>query len=91
MAYQSIKHPVGILHDILVKVDQFIFSADFVILDCEINAEIPIIFGRSFLAIGRVLVDVKSRKLKFRVNDDEVTFNNCKSMKQPSNIHVVST
>ncbi|KAK4729660.1 hypothetical protein R3W88_022648 [Solanum pinnatisectum] len=58
MADRSIKHPVGILHDILVKVDRFIFSADFVILDYEIDAEIPIILGRPFLATGRVLVDV---------------------------------
>ncbi|XP_049391527.1 uncharacterized protein LOC125855924 [Solanum stenotomum] len=91
MANRSIKHPVGILYDILVKVDRFIFTNDFVILDCEINAEIPIILGRPFLATGRALVDVKSGKLKFRVNDDEVTINICKSMKQPSNIHVVST
>ncbi|XP_049348238.1 uncharacterized protein LOC125812818 [Solanum verrucosum] len=90
MADRSIKHPVGILHDILVKVDRFIFPADFVILDCEIDVEI-IILGRSFLGTERALVDVESGKLKFRVNDDEVTFNNCKSIKQPSNIHVVST
>ncbi|XP_049414688.1 uncharacterized protein LOC125877439 [Solanum stenotomum] len=60
-------------------------------LDCEINAEIPIILGRPFLATGRALVDVESRKLKFRVNNDEVTFNIYKSMKKPGNIHVVST
>ncbi|KAK4708596.1 hypothetical protein R3W88_029521 [Solanum pinnatisectum] len=91
MADQSIKHPVGILYDILIKVDQFIFLADFVILDCEIDAEIPIILGRPFLATGRALMYVKSRKLKFLVNNDEVTFNICKSIKQPSNIHMVST
>ncbi|XP_015159981.1 uncharacterized protein [Solanum tuberosum] len=88
---RSIKNPVGIHYDILVKVDRFIFLADFVILDCEIDAEIPIILGRPFLATERALVDVESGKLKFRVNDDDVTFNICKSMKQPSNIHVVST
>ncbi|KAK4709688.1 hypothetical protein R3W88_004201 [Solanum pinnatisectum] len=90
MANRSIKHPVGILHDILVKIDRFIFQPDFMILDCEIDAEIPIILGWPFLATERALVYVKSGKLKFRVNDDEVTFNICKSMKQPSNIHVVS-
>ncbi|XP_049414650.1 uncharacterized protein LOC125877383 [Solanum stenotomum] len=91
MADRSIKHPVGILYDILVKVDRFIFPTDFVILDCEIDAEIPIILGRPFLATRRALMDVESGKLKFRVNDDEVTFNIYRSMKQPSNIHVVST
>ncbi|XP_049364123.1 uncharacterized protein LOC125828843 [Solanum verrucosum] len=43
MADRSIKHPTGILYDILVKVDRFIFSADFVILDCEIDVAILII------------------------------------------------
>ncbi|KAK4721361.1 hypothetical protein R3W88_011594 [Solanum pinnatisectum] len=37
MVDRSIKHPMGILYDILVKVGQFIFSVDFVILDCEID------------------------------------------------------
>ncbi|XP_015170838.1 uncharacterized protein [Solanum tuberosum] len=91
MADRSIKHPVGILYDILVKVDRFIFSADFVILDCEIDAEIPIILVRPFLATGRALVDVKSGELRFWVNEDAVTFNICKSMKHPSDINVVST
>ncbi|XP_049391583.1 uncharacterized protein LOC125856021 [Solanum stenotomum] len=91
MADRSIKHHVGILYDILVKVNRFIFSADFVILDCEIDAEIPIILVRPFLATGRALVDVKSGELMFRVNEDAVTFNICKSMKHPSDIHMVST
>ncbi|KAK4716686.1 hypothetical protein R3W88_015024 [Solanum pinnatisectum] len=91
MADRSIKHPVRILYDILVKVDRFIFLANFVILDCEIDAEIPNILGRPFLATGRALVDVESGKLKFWVNEDQVTFNICKSMKHPSDIHVVST
>nr|KAK4716688.1 hypothetical protein R3W88_015026 [Solanum pinnatisectum] len=91
MADRSIKHPVGILYDILVKVDRFIFLDDFVILDCEIDAEIPIIFGGPFLATGRALVDVESGELNFLVNEDEVTFNVCKSKKHPSDIHVVST
>ncbi|XP_049373476.1 uncharacterized protein LOC125838472 [Solanum verrucosum] len=71
MADRSIKHPMRVLFDILVKVDRFIFPADFVILDCEIDVENLIILGRPFLAIGRALVDVESGKLKFRVNDDE--------------------
>ena len=70
--------------------DRFIFPADFVILDCEIDVEVPIIPGRPFLATGKALVDVETGELKFRVNDDEVTFNVCQSMKRPSDLHVVS-
>jgi len=46
-----------------VKVDWFIFPTDFVILDCEIDAEIPIILGRPFLETGRALVDVEKERI----------------------------
>ncbi|XP_049345010.1 uncharacterized protein LOC125809406 [Solanum verrucosum] len=91
MGDRSIKLPIVILYDIFVKVDRFIFLADFVILDCGIDAEVLIILGGQFLATGRTLVDVESGDLKFWVNDEEITFYVCKSMNQPSDIHVVST
>ncbi|XP_049364530.1 uncharacterized protein LOC125829337 [Solanum verrucosum] len=91
MADPSIKHPTRILYDILVKVDRFIFPGDLVILDCDIDAEVHIIMCRPFLATRRALVDVESGELKFRVNEEEVTFNVCKSLRQPSDIHVIST
>ncbi|XP_015162466.1 uncharacterized protein [Solanum tuberosum] len=52
MADRSRKRPVGILCDVLVKVDTFIFQADFVIFDCEVDFEVPIILGRPFIATG---------------------------------------
>ncbi|XP_059285154.1 uncharacterized protein LOC132038513 [Lycium ferocissimum] len=66
----------------------FIFLANFVILDCEV--EVPIILGRPFLATGRALVDVERGNLKFRMNEEEITFHICKSMKQPADMTVVS-
>lgn len=56
MIDRSIKKPVSVLYNVLVKVDRFIFPTDFIILDCEINHEVPIILGRPFLATERVLV-----------------------------------
>ena len=47
MADRIVKRPIGILHDVLVKVESFIFSADFVILDCEVNFEVSIILGEA--------------------------------------------
>ena len=69
------KRPIGILHDVLVKVESFIFPAYFVILDCEVDFEVPIILGRPFLATGRALVDMEKGQMKFRLNNEEVTFN----------------
>lgn len=81
------KHPFRILYDLLVQVITSIFPVDFVILECDIYVEIPIILGSPFLATGKELMDIESWKLKFWVNDDEVTFNTFNAMKQPTDIH----
>nr|XP_009766711.1 PREDICTED: uncharacterized protein LOC104218014 [Nicotiana sylvestris] len=57
MADRSIKRPVGIVDYVIVKVGKFHLPADFVILDCVVDKEIPIILGIPFLAMGRALVD----------------------------------
>ena len=59
LADRSLKHHRGIIEDVLVKVDKFIFPADFIVLDMEEDKEIPIILGRPFLATGRALIDVQ--------------------------------
>ena len=46
------------IEDVLVKVDKFIFPADFIVLDMEEDKEIHIILGRPFLAISRAVIDV---------------------------------
>nr|XP_016505381.1 PREDICTED: uncharacterized protein LOC107823260 [Nicotiana tabacum] len=70
----SIKQPMGIVDDVLLKVGKFHLPADFVILDCAVEKEIPIILGRPFLATGRELMDSERNEIKFRANDEEVTF-----------------
>ena len=46
MVDRTVKRPIGILYDVLVKVESFIFPEDIVILDCEVDFEVPIILGR---------------------------------------------
>ncbi|XP_015159982.1 uncharacterized protein [Solanum tuberosum] len=81
MVDRSVKRPMSILCDVLVKVDTFIFPTDFMILDCEVDFEVPIILGRPFLAMGRALVDAERGELIFRFNKEEVKFNIFRSMK----------
>ena len=54
LADRSLKFPRGIVEDVLVQIDSFIFPVDFVILDMELvanaSSQIPVIFGRPFLA-----------------------------------------
>ncbi|XP_062103356.1 uncharacterized protein LOC133814409 [Humulus lupulus] len=75
MADSSVKHPRGIVEDVLVKVDKFIFPADFIILDMGEDENIPIIFGMPFSATARALIDLRKGELKLRVQKEDVTFN----------------
>ena len=84
LADRSLTYPRGIVEDVLVKVDKFIFSADFIVLDMEEDRDIPLILGRPFLATGRTLIDVQKGELTMRVQNEEVTFNVFKAMKFPS-------
>ncbi|KAI3467900.1 hypothetical protein Pfo_024563 [Paulownia fortunei] len=86
LADRSIKYPRGIIEDVLVKVDKFIFPADFIILDMEEDQDIPIILGRPFLAMGRALIDVQKGELILRVQDEQVSFNVFKEIKHPSGV-----
>ncbi|XP_069144435.1 uncharacterized protein [Solanum lycopersicum] len=65
MADRRVKTPIGILHYVLVEVESFIFPVDFVILDCEVDFEVPIILGRSLLAKDRALVYMEKGQMKF--------------------------
>ena len=65
MVDRTVKRPIRIFHDVLVKVESLIFLADFVIVDCEVDFEVPIILGRPFLATGRALVYMEKGQMKF--------------------------
>ncbi|PIN21873.1 DNA-directed DNA polymerase [Handroanthus impetiginosus] len=81
LADRSLTYPKGVIEDILVKVDKFIFPANFVVLDMEVDIEVPIILGRPFLATGRTLIDVQKGELTMKVQDQQITFNVFKAMK----------
>ena len=45
MTDRTVKRPIGILHYVLVKMESLIFSVDFLILDCNVYFEVPMILG----------------------------------------------
>ncbi|XP_050916501.1 uncharacterized protein LOC127131632 [Lathyrus oleraceus] len=47
-ADRSVKRPYGIMEDVLVKIDKFVFLVDFVILEMPEYEEIPLILGSLF-------------------------------------------
>ena len=84
LADRSIKYPYGIVKDLLVKVDKFMFPVDFVVMETEEDLELPLILGRPFMKTARVMIDVDKAKLKVCVQDEVVSFNVFDAMKHPS-------
>ncbi|KAL8462991.1 hypothetical protein ACS0TY_033844 [Phlomoides rotata] len=67
-------YPEGIIEDVLIKVDKFIFLVDFVVLEMKEDESVPLILGRPFLATGGAVIDVKKGELVLNVEDDHVLF-----------------
>nr|GEV51375.1 reverse transcriptase domain-containing protein [Tanacetum cinerariifolium] len=72
---RSITLPKGVAEDIFIKVGKFHFPTDFVVVDFEADPRVPLILGRSFLRIGRALIDVYEEEITLWVNDEAITFN----------------
>ena len=64
LADRSVKIPKGIVEDVLVKVDKFYYTVDFVVLDTEPIANgpnhVPIILGRPFLATTNAIINCRN-------------------------------
>ncbi|XP_057741367.1 uncharacterized protein LOC130960021 [Arachis stenosperma] len=75
MADRSIKTPNGIVENLLVKIGEFIFPADFVILDTEEEGSDSIILGRPFLHTARAIIDVEKGEMIFRVHNEQMIIN----------------
>ncbi|GJY02268.1 reverse transcriptase domain-containing protein [Tanacetum coccineum] len=58
LADRSITRPKGVTEDVFIKVGKFHFPTDFVVVDFDADHRVPLILGRSFLRIGRALIDV---------------------------------
>ena len=66
-----VKYPLGIVEDIFIKVDQLVFPADFIVLDMDVDVEVPIILGRSFLVIRKAPIDVQIGGIVLRAMNEE--------------------
>ena len=64
LADRSVKYPRGVLEDVLVRIDTFVFPVDFVVLDTElvrnVSSQILVIFERPFLATINATIKVRS-------------------------------
>ncbi|KAI3744771.1 hypothetical protein L1987_57862 [Smallanthus sonchifolius] len=73
LADRSVKYSRGIVENMLVRVEKFVFPVDFVILDLEVDAKVPLILGRPFLRTAKAMIDVFDGKLTLRVGDESIT------------------
>uniref|UniRef100_A0A2N9FER7 Uncharacterized protein n=1 Tax=Fagus sylvatica TaxID=28930 RepID=A0A2N9FER7_FAGSY len=68
LADRSIRKLIRVVEDVLVKVDNFYYPVDFIILDIEPilhpSANIPIILGRYFLATANALINCRNGRMK---------------------------
>ncbi|XP_016199689.1 uncharacterized protein LOC107640698 [Arachis ipaensis] len=58
LADKTFKFPYGVVEDLLVKVDDFIFPTDLIVLNMEEEANTSIILGRPFLATAGAIINV---------------------------------
>ncbi|GJT38589.1 reverse transcriptase domain-containing protein [Tanacetum coccineum] len=83
LADRSITHPKGLAEDIFVKVGNFHFPTDFVVVDFEADPRVPLILGRSFLRTSRALIDVYEGELVLRDGNEQITFHVNGTSKHP--------
>ena len=64
----STRFPRGMVEDILIKVEEFIFPVDFIVQETQgvlyIENEIPVILGRPFPTTLNALINYRDGKLK---------------------------
>ncbi|PKU72218.1 hypothetical protein MA16_Dca006811 [Dendrobium catenatum] len=69
LADRSFTYPIGVIENVLIKIDKFIFPVDFIVLDMKEDREKSLILGRPFLVTQKVMIDVQKGELIMRVQD----------------------
>nr|GEU91865.1 hypothetical protein [Tanacetum cinerariifolium] len=74
MAYMSKKAPLGIMENILVKIDKFLFHSNFVVIDMLEGLNETMLLGRPFLATIHAQIDVFRREILLGIGEEKVKF-----------------
>ncbi|KAL9342104.1 hypothetical protein Peur_065429 [Populus x canadensis] len=86
LADRSVKVPRGIVEDVLVQVDKFIYPVDFIVLDTqpvEACNSFPVILGRPFLATSNALINCRNGLMKLSFGNMTLEMNIFNICKQP--------
>ncbi|GJU93796.1 copia protein [Tanacetum coccineum] len=68
------KAPLGIVENILVKIDKFLFHSDFVVIDMLEGLNETMLLGRPFLATIHAQIDVFRREILLGIGEEKVKF-----------------
>ncbi|GJV74784.1 hypothetical protein Tco_1506368, partial [Tanacetum coccineum] len=71
MANRSMQSPKGIKENVLVKISNFAFPVDFVILEIMEDENVLIILGRPMLATAHAKIDLYGKKISLGVGNDQ--------------------
>ncbi|XP_052299939.1 uncharacterized protein LOC127903649 [Citrus sinensis] len=88
LADRSVKVPKGIVEDVLVQVDKFIYPVDFIVLETEpvVNnyKPIPVILGRPFLATANALINCRNGLMNLSFGNMTLELNVFNMCRQPN-------
>ncbi|CAM8959639.1 unnamed protein product [Rhodiola kirilowii] len=74
LADHSCRLPKEILKEVPVKVKNIYIPADFIVLEISEDIDIPIILGRPFLYMAKVVIDMDRGSIALRVDSERVVF-----------------
>ncbi|XP_051115692.1 uncharacterized protein LOC127240884 [Andrographis paniculata] len=83
LADKSIRLPKGIIRDVLVQVNKFIFPAYFIMMEMSEDRKIPTILGRPFLATAQATINVAEGEISLSFGGNKVTFSMNPALCQP--------
>jgi hypothetical protein len=83
---RSVRTPKGMVEDLLIKIENFYYPMDFIILDTEptlhLDNGILIILGRPFLATANTLINCRNERMKITFGSTIAEFNIFNVMQQ---------
>ena len=87
LADGSVRRPHGVVEDVIVKVENYYFPVDFIIVDMKSTKDLTdslIILGRPFLATAKAIMDWGKGEVIFQVGDSTMKVSINKLMRHPS-------
>nr|GEV38982.1 reverse transcriptase domain-containing protein [Tanacetum cinerariifolium] len=73
LADRTISKPTGVAENVFVKVENFYFLVDFVVLDFIFDPRVPLILRRPFLSTAHALIDVYEWEIILRHDEQSLT------------------